>query len=83
MQASLRARCRGLDLVAVAVLPSPWDHKEISWRDEETIQWIVSPDNGHAVELDRPDVLKKRLDWFDGQLDLDPDKLVFIPLGPF
>ena len=22
--------------------------------------------------------MKKRLDWFDGQLDLDPDKLVFI-----
>jgi len=26
----------------------------------------------------RPDVLKKRLEWFGGQLDLDPDKLVFI-----
>jgi putative transposase len=23
-------------------------------------------------------VLKKRLEWFGGQLDLDPDKLVFI-----
>lgn len=33
---------------------------------------------GHAVEQDRADVLKKRLDWFDGQLDLDPDRLVFI-----
>ncbi|ESX38327.1 hypothetical protein X762_31810 [Mesorhizobium sp. LSHC426A00] len=26
----------------------------------------------------RPDVLKRRRDWFDGQLDLDPAKLVFI-----
>ncbi len=33
---------------------------------------------GHAVEQDRPDVLKKRLDWFNGQLDLDPERLVFI-----
>ncbi len=23
-------------------------------------------------------MLKKRLEWFEGQLDLDPDKLVFI-----
>ena len=30
------------------------------------------------MEQDRPDVLKRRLDWFDGQLDLDPAKLVFI-----
>jgi len=52
------------DLVAVTVLPSPWDHAE-----EKT---------GHAVEQDRPDVLKTRLDRFDGQLDLDPDRLVFI-----
>ncbi|SFA69431.1 Transposase [Poseidonocella pacifica] len=32
----------------------------------------------HAVEQDREDVLKKRLDWFDGQFDLDPERLVFI-----
>lgn len=30
------------------------------------------------MEQDRPDVLKRRRDWFDGQLDLDPSKLVFI-----
>lgn len=30
------------------------------------------------MEQDRPDVLKRRQDWFDGQLDLDPAKLVFI-----
>ncbi len=33
---------------------------------------------GHAVEQDRPDVLKKREDWFEGQLDLDPNDLIFI-----
>ncbi len=29
-------------------------------------------------EQDRPDVLKRREEWFEGQLDLDPDRLVFI-----
>lgn len=32
----------------------------------------------HATEEDRPDVLKRREEWLEGQLDLDPDKLVFI-----
>lgn len=30
------------------------------------------------MEQDRPDVLRRRQAWFDGQLDLDPAKLVFI-----
>jgi transposase len=33
---------------------------------------------GHASEQDRPDVLKRREEWFEGQLDLDPERLVFI-----
>ena len=32
----------------------------------------------HALEQNRPDVLKRRRAWFDGQLDLNPAKLVFI-----
>ena len=32
----------------------------------------------HAAEQERPDVLKRRRDWFEGQLDLDPERLVFI-----
>jgi len=32
----------------------------------------------HASEQDRPDVLKRREAWFEEQLDLDPEKLVFI-----
>jgi transposase len=32
----------------------------------------------HAAEQDRADVLKRRKAWFDGQLDLDPARLVFI-----
>jgi transposase len=30
------------------------------------------------LEQERPGLLKQRQDWFDGQLDLDPGKLVFI-----
>ena len=44
----------------MAVLPQTRDHAEKK--------------TGHAIEQDRPDVLKRRLDWFDGQLDLDPDR---------
>lgn len=33
---------------------------------------------GHAIEQDRPDNLKQRREWFDGQLDLEPERLVFI-----
>jgi hypothetical protein len=33
---------------------------------------------GQATEQDRPDVLKRRQEWFDGQIDLDPEWLVFI-----
>lgn len=32
----------------------------------------------HASEQDRPDILKRRQAWFDGQVDLDPERLVFI-----
>ena len=32
----------------------------------------------HAAEQDRPDVLRRRRAWFDGQPDLDPDRLVFV-----
>ncbi|WP_159992489.1 IS630 family transposase [Roseomonas sp. 18066] len=34
--------------------------------------------SAHAAEQDRPDVLSQRWAWFDSQLDLDPDRLVFI-----
>src|SRR3954471_391846 len=34
--------------------------------------------SAYAAEQDRPDVLEEREDWFEGQLDLDPDKLVFV-----
>lgn len=33
---------------------------------------------GHPSEQARPDIQARRQDWFDGQLDLDPDRLIFI-----
>jgi transposase len=38
----------------------------------------VQKKSAHAAEQERPDVLKRRADWFEGQLDLDPARLVFI-----
>ena len=37
-----------------------------------------SKKTAHAAEQERPDILKKRQEWFNGQIDLDPDKPVFI-----
>jgi len=34
--------------------------------------------SAHAREQERPDILKRREDWFEGQPDLDPERLVFI-----
>ena len=55
-------RCRGVD--AVALLRPAEDHAQKK--------------SGHAAEQDRPDVLRRRRAWFEGQLDLDPERLVFI-----
>lgn len=34
--------------------------------------------SAHASEQDRPNILKRRQDWVEGQPDLDPERLVFI-----
>ena len=39
---------------------------------------IREKETGHASEQDRPDVLSAREAWFDGQLDLHPETLVFV-----
>jgi transposase len=38
----------------------------------------VQKKTAHASEQDRPDVVKRRTDWFESQIDLDPERLVFI-----
>src|SRR5690606_3122150 len=49
---------------ALAVLRAAADHAEKK--------------SAHAAEQQRPDILTRRWEWFEGQLDLDPDRLVFI-----
>ncbi|HUF44944.1 MAG TPA: IS630 family transposase [Aestuariivirgaceae bacterium] len=39
---------------------------------------IAQKKTAHAAEQDRPDVVKRRREWFEGQIDLDPERLVFI-----
>ncbi|WP_353646998.1 IS630 family transposase [Mesorhizobium sp. WSM2240] len=39
---------------------------------------ITFKKTAHASEQQRPDVLRRRIAWFDGQLDLDPERLIFI-----
>ena len=64
MQAQLRGKGRGgRDRHAVTLLPGPGLHGK---------------ETAHAAEQDRADVLARREAWFEGQLDLDPAKLVFI-----
>jgi hypothetical protein len=38
----------------------------------------IQKKSAHALEQERPDVLKRRRDWFEAQPDLDPQCLVFI-----
>jgi transposase len=39
---------------------------------------VARTKTAHAAEQERPDILKRREAWFESQLDLDPEKLVFI-----
>ena len=39
---------------------------------------ITLKNSAHAAEQDRPDILKRRWEWFERQIGLDPDRLVFI-----
>jgi len=71
--------CRVSDFAAVAVLSPTRDPAKTGWRDEAKIMQLVCPDNGHAVERDRPDVPQKCLGWFNDQIGLERDKLVAIP----
>ena len=50
------------------------------WRffDRRDITWKKRRARERARQQDRPDILKRREDWFDGQLDLDPERLVFV-----
>jgi len=55
---------------------SPSDSGRSSGSSRDTASRVKK--TAHAREQERPDVLKRREDWFEGQLDLDPERLVFI-----
>jgi transposase len=48
------------------------------WRFLKRHEMTRKKKTGHASEQQREDVAKAREAWFEGQLDLDPSKLVFI-----
>ena len=48
------------------------------WRYFERRGASRSKKTAHASEQQRPDVLARRRAWFADQLDLDPDRLVFV-----
>ncbi len=50
----------------------------VLWRFFDRHEITFKKKTAHAEEQQRADVLEKRQEWFDGQLDLDPAKLVFI-----
>jgi len=48
------------------------------WRFFDRHDITLKKKSAHASEQDRSDVLQRRREWFAGQLDLDPVKLVFV-----
>lgn len=53
-----------MPLAGLEILPQ-------TWRD-------VQKKTAHASEQERPDVVRRRQDWFDDQINLDPARLIFI-----
>ena len=48
------------------------------WRFFERHGITRKKRTAHAAEQDRPDVVKRRRDGYERQVDLDPERLVFI-----
>src|SRR3954451_6870668 len=48
------------------------------WTLLDRCDLTVKKKSAYAAEQDRPGLVEEREDWFDGQLDLDPAKLVFV-----
>ena len=48
------------------------------WTFLDRCDLTVKKKSAYAAEQDRPDVVEEREDWFEGQLDLDPEQLVFV-----
>jgi hypothetical protein len=50
----------------------------VLWRFLDRHKDHAQKKTAHPSEQDRPDIVKRREVWFEGQLDLDPQRLVFI-----
>jgi transposase len=48
------------------------------WTFLDRVDQTFKKKSVHASEQERPDVRQEREAWFEGQLDLDPNKLVFV-----
>src|SRR3954470_5209570 len=68
-----RARANNL---AISCLQKQSKHYSLNARASQLCR--PRKKTAHALEQDRPDVLKRREAWFEGQLDLDPERLVFL-----
>ncbi len=64
MGISRSGQVEGLGTALTAVLRPSQDHAQKK--------------SAHADEQSRPDILSRRQSWFEGQLDLDPARLVFL-----
>jgi len=62
----LAANCG--ERLSTSVLARFFDRHDMTWKSK----------TAHADEQRRADVLEQRLAWFDGQLDIEPPKLVFV-----
>jgi transposase len=51
------------------------------WRFFKRHGYTRKKKTAHAAEPDRPDIVKRRRAWFKCQLDLDPERLVFMLVG--
>ena len=52
--------------------------RSMIWRFVDRHDITFKKRSAHASEQDRPDVHQRRWQWFEGQFDLDPLKLVFV-----
>jgi hypothetical protein len=60
---------------ASAAIPTPTSTPS---NDRLNVNFAVVEKTGHAAEQEREDVKAARLSWFGDQLDLDPDRIVFL-----
>src|SRR5215207_7409557 len=82
---STRSRSGGTraEVRSIPHLPSIQRQPTPPQTDYQTVSFaILEKKTAHAAEQDRPDLRNRREAWFEGQLDLDPERLIFIDETP-